>query len=71
MPFPWPRPSFFWYDNDSGHKGHLCVAPRPLICCDLFSAPGSEEDEEDDFFDAEEEQTEEFKVCLPREKSHK
>ena len=30
-----------------------------------------EDDEEDDFFDAVDEQTEEFKVCLPPDKTHK
>ena len=33
--------------------------------------PGISDDEEDDFFDAVDEQTEEFKVCLPPDKTHR
>ena len=35
------RPSFFWYDNDSGHKGPFCMTLpiRKLYCLNNFISP--------------------------------
>lgn len=41
------------------------------IIVGLSGGPLSDDEEDDDFYDAVDEQTEEFKVCLPPEKGHK